>query len=59
MNRPAQRQKMAVNAVASCRASHMGERQACRMIGCCRTTMRHEGIRQDDPLLRQRLQELP
>ncbi len=27
------------------------------MIGCCRMTMRYEAIRQDDPALRERLNE--
>ena len=29
-----------------------------RLIGCCRMTMRYEAIRQDDPVLRERLKEL-
>ena len=36
----------------------MSERRACRVIGCCRMTIRDEAIRQDDPLLRERLKEL-
>lgn len=36
----------------------MSERRACRVIGCCRMTMRYEAIRQDDPVLRERLKEL-
>ena len=36
----------------------MSERRACRVIGCCRMTMRYEAVRQDDPLLRERLKEL-
>jgi hypothetical protein len=36
----------------------MSERRACRVIGCCRTTVRHEAVRQDDPVLRERLKEL-
>ena len=36
----------------------MSERRACRVIGCCRMTMRYEAIRQDDPALRERLREL-
>ena len=36
----------------------MSERRACRVIGCCRMTMRYEVIRQDDPVLRERLKEL-
>lgn len=35
----------------------MSERRACRVIGCCRMTMRHEAIQQDDPVLRERLKE--
>ncbi|WP_156317399.1 IS3 family transposase [Cypionkella psychrotolerans] len=46
-------------AVAHLVASHeMSERRACRVIGCCRMTMRYEVIRQDDPVLRERLKEL-
>lgn len=36
----------------------MSERRACRVIGYCRMTMRYEAIRQDDPVLRERLKEL-
>lgn len=36
----------------------MSERRACRVIGCCRMTMRYEATRQDDPVLRERLEEL-
>jgi putative transposase len=36
----------------------MSERRACRVIGCCRMTMRYEGFRQDDPVLRDRVKEL-
>jgi putative transposase len=36
----------------------MSERRACQVIGCCRMTMRYEAIRQDDPVLRERLKEL-
>ena len=36
----------------------MSERRACRVIGCCRMTMRYEIVRQDDPVLRERLKEL-
>ena len=36
----------------------MSERRACRVIGCCRMTMRYEVVRQDDPVLRERLKEL-
>lgn len=36
----------------------MSERRACRVIGCCQMTMRYEAIRQDDPVLRERLKEL-
>ena len=36
----------------------MSERRACRVIGCCRMTMRQEAIRQDDPVLRERLKDL-
>ena len=46
-------------AVAHLVAGHgMSERRACRVIGCCRMTMRYEAIRQDDPVLRERLKEL-
>lgn len=46
-------------AVAHLVAGHgMSERRACRVIGCCRMTMRYETIRQDDPVLRERLKEL-
>ena len=36
----------------------MSERRACRGIGCCRITMQYEVVRQDDPVLRERLKEL-
>ena len=36
----------------------MSERRACRVIDCCRMTMRYEVVRQDDPVLRERLKEL-
>ncbi len=36
----------------------MSERRACRVIGCCRMTMRYEVVRQDDAVLRERLNEL-
>lgn len=36
----------------------MSERRACLVIGCCRMTMRYQAIRQDDPVLRERLKEL-
>lgn len=46
-------------AVAHLLASHeMSERQACRVIGCCRMTMRYEVVRHDDPELRERLKAL-
>ena len=46
-------------AVAHLVASHeMSERRACRVIGCCRMTVRYEAIRQDDPVLRERLKAL-
>ena len=35
----------------------MSERRACRVIGCCRMTMRYEVVRRDDPVLRERLKE--
>ena len=39
-------------AVAHLVANHeMSERRACRVIGCCRMTMRYEVVRQDDPVL--------
>ena len=34
------------------------ERRACRVIGCGRMTMRHGVIRQEDPVLRERLKDL-
>ncbi len=46
-------------AVAHLVASHkISERRACRVIDCCRMTMRYEVIHQDDPVLRERLKEL-
>ena len=46
-------------AVAHLVAGHgMSERRACRVIGCCRMTMRYEAIPQDEPVLRERLKEL-
>lgn len=36
----------------------MSERRACQVIGCCRMTMHYEVVRQDDPVLRERLKEL-
>ncbi|PJI40847.1 MAG: hypothetical protein CTR54_17605 [Rhizobium sp.] len=36
----------------------MRERRVCRVIGCCRLTMRYEVVRRDDPALRERLKEL-
>lgn len=36
----------------------ISERRACRMIGSCRMTIRYEAIRQDDPVLRERLKDL-
>ena len=39
-------------------AHKMSERRACRVLGCCRMTMRYEVVRQDDPVLRERLKEL-
>jgi putative transposase len=46
-------------AVAHLVANHeMSERRACRVIGSCRMTMRYEVVRQDDPVLRERLKEL-
>jgi len=46
-------------AVAHLVAGHgMSERRACRVIGLCRMTMRYEVVRQDDPVLRERLKEL-
>lgn len=46
-------------AVAHLVANHeMSERRACRVIGCCRMTMRYEVVRQEDPVLRERLKEL-
>lgn len=34
------------------------KRRACRAIGCCRLTMRYKAVRQDDPVLRERLKDL-
>jgi putative transposase len=46
-------------AVAHLVSGHgMSERRACRVIGCCRMTMRYEAIRHHDPVLRERLKEL-
>ena len=46
-------------AVAHLVANHeMSEWRACRVIGCCRMTMRYEVVHQDDPVLRERLKEL-
>jgi len=46
-------------AVALLAAGHeKRDRRACRVIGCCRMTMRYEIVRQDDPVLRERLKEL-
>ena len=46
-------------AVAHLVAGHgISERRACHVIDCCRMTMRHEAVRQDDPVLRERLKEL-
>jgi putative transposase len=39
-------------------AHRMSERRACRVIGCCRMTMRYVVVRQDDPVLRERLKDL-
>ncbi len=36
----------------------MSARRACRVIGCCRETVRYGVVRQDDPVLRARLKEL-
>jgi len=45
-------------AVAHLVAGHGMSERACRVIGCCRMTMRYKAIRQDDPVLRERLKEL-
>lgn len=46
-------------AVAHLVASHeMSERRACQVIGCCRMTTRYEIVREDDPVLRERLKEV-
>ena len=46
-------------AVAHLLQSHgMSERRACRVIGCCRMTMRYEAVRQEDAVVRKRLKEL-
>lgn len=46
-------------AVAQLVANHkMSERRACRVIGCCRMSVRYKTIRQDDPVLRDRLNAL-
>lgn len=34
---------------ASRAASQDEKRRACRVIGCCRATMRYEAVRQDEP----------
>ncbi|MCU0802064.1 MAG: IS3 family transposase [Rhodobacteraceae bacterium] len=52
---PAAKRQAVAHLVAS---YEMSERRACRVIGCCRMTMRYEVIRQDDPMLRERLKEL-
>lgn len=36
----------------------MGERRACRVIGCCRMAIRYAVVRPDAPLLRERPKEL-
>lgn len=46
-------------AVAQLVAGHgLSERWECRVIRCCRMTMRHAAIQQDDPVPRERLKEL-
>ena len=46
-------------AVAQLVTDHkMSERRACRVIGCCRMSMRYKTVRQDDPVLRERLNAL-
>ena len=46
-------------AVAHLRGAHeMGERRACRVIGCDRMTVRYRSRRPDDPRLRERLRAL-
>lgn len=46
-------------AIAQLVTSHkMSERRACRVIGCCRMSVRYKTIRQDDPVLRDRLNAL-
>lgn len=32
----------------------MSERRACRVLGCCRMTMRYQALRSDDVVLRDR-----
>jgi putative transposase len=46
-------------AVAHLVANHeMSERRACRVIDCCRMTMRYEVVREDDLVMRERLKDL-
>ena len=52
---PAAKRQVVAHLVAG---HEMCERRTCRVIGCCRMTMRYEAIRQDDPVLRERLKEL-
>jgi hypothetical protein len=52
---PAGRRQTVVHLVAG---HGMSERRACRVLGCCRMTLRYEAVRQDAPLLRERLKEL-
>ena len=40
------------------RAFEMSERRACRVIGSDRTSVRYQGVRRDDEVLRERLEEL-
>ncbi len=52
---PAAKRQAVVHLVAG---HGMSEQRACRVVGCCRMTLRYEAIRQDDPVLRERLKEL-
>ena len=36
----------------------MSERRACRVLGCCRMTMRYQAVRTDDVALRERMKAI-
>jgi putative transposase len=36
----------------------MSERRACRVLGCCRMTMRYQALRTDDVALRERMKAI-